>query len=144
MWLGWQLGVDFVIRPDFASCEYHTHDSCLADKVAFFVAAQDGGEEAGLEVIDLGARVAEASDFDGRICTDSKDRSPWKSEEVDAASGDVFTHLAGLNDKARFAKLVKQLRVNEVNLTKVGLGRILGNPRAMLHGRARVGVALYS
>ena len=58
--------------------------------------------------------------------------------------GHVFAHLARPNPEALRSQLFVQLGVNQVDLSEVGLGRVGGHARTVLHGGARVGIASYA
>ena len=65
-------------------------------------------------------------------------------EQVHAAGGDVLAHLAGRDVEAAGRQLVVQLGVDQVHLAQVGLRRVAPHARAVLHGRAGVGVAFHA
>jgi hypothetical protein len=63
--------VDAVARLDWPTVQYNCHDSGFAHKFAVIVAIEDLLEQAGLKAVDLVARVAQTSDFDGRLRTNA-------------------------------------------------------------------------
>jgi len=69
-------------------------------------------------------------------------RARRQREQVHAARRDVLAHLPWRDGEARGPQLVVQLGVDQVDLPEVRPARVACHPRAMLHGRARMRVAL--
>ncbi len=62
----------------------------------------------------------------------------------DAAGRDVLAHLTGRDGEAGGRQLSMQLRVEQVHLAQIGLGRIARHPRAVLDRLAHVRVVFDS
>ena len=65
-----------------------------------------------------------------------------KRQQVYAAGGDVLAQIARHYREAGSRKLVMQFALDQMDLTQIGLGRINGHPRPMLHRDAEMGIAL--
>ena len=137
-----QLDSDRVASSDFAGGQDNTHDTGLADEVILLVAAQDRRHQVGLVVVQLPARVPQASHAYDCGITDVQPRSPWQGEQVNAARGDVLANRPGRNLKTIGTELVMQFLVNQVHLAEIWPGWVLGNARTVLDGHSQVGVAL--
>ena len=72
-----------------------------------------------LEAVDLYARRAEARELDDRFFPDAQPSAGRQSKEREAARREVLAELTRRDEKSRLRQLVEQLRVNEVDLTKV-------------------------
>jgi hypothetical protein len=64
-------------------------------------------------------------------------------QEIDAPRGDVLSHLPGTHGKPSPAELVVQLGRDQVQLPQIGLTRVVGDARAVLHRHAHVRVVLH-
>ena len=88
------------------------------------VPREDSRQQAGLKVIELRARIPQAGDFHDRIGSKLQSSADGKAKQVDARSGHILAEIAGPDGEARCRELLVQLGMNQVHLTKVGLGRI--------------------
>jgi hypothetical protein len=79
-----------------------------------------------------------------RVLTQPQPRSHRQPQQVDPARRHVLAHLAGPHLEAAPRELLVQLGVDQVDLAQVGLGGVAADPRAVLDGRAGVGVALHA
>lgn len=95
-------------------------------------------------MIKLCAGIAQTGKPDDRCRAYTELGTDWKSEEIEAAGSDVLAQLARRNSEPLRRQVFEQLRVNQVNLTKVWLRRILGNARPVLHCGSAMSVAFDS
>jgi hypothetical protein len=118
------------------------HHARFSHQLTVCVVVEDGGHQAILQAVELGAGVTEASNLDHRILAEVKFRPSGKGQEVDAAGGDVLAHLASADRKAAVPQFIVQLSMDEVDLAQVGLLGVAGDAGAVLHGGPGVGIAL--
>ncbi|MFP3590120.1 hypothetical protein SCB29_41905, partial [Paraburkholderia sp. SIMBA_055] len=76
------------------------HNAGLANKFAIGRAIQHGIEKPGLEILYLGARVAQARYFQNDLITDPDQRALRQPQKIDAARGDVLAKIGGRDIKA--------------------------------------------
>jgi hypothetical protein len=91
--LVWKLDSDPVARTYIAAHQHDAHDACLADELPIVGAAEHGIEQARLDAVELGTRVAQAGDLDDGRIAQAQSGARWQTEKVDAASRHVLTHL---------------------------------------------------
>lgn len=143
----WRLGErdgDVVVGANRAAGHDDGHDAGLSDQFAGVVAVEHRRHQAGLQPVELQARVAQAGDLHHGFGPEVKAGAGRKSEEVDATGGDVLAHVASGHPEPGRSQLVEQLGVDEVDLAQVGGSRISGHSGSMLHGDAHVGVTLHT
>lgn len=99
----------------------------LPHHLAVAIASKNSVEQTWLESIDLSARVAQPGDLDDRLGPNAQLRAAGQCEQVQIPGGDVFAELTRLDVEALRIKLSEQLGVDEVHLSKVGLGRVCGD-----------------
>lgn len=92
--------------------------------------------------VDLRARVAKARDAHDGVGTETEQGVTRQGEQVDAGGQDVLTEVARAYVVPVPPRLVEELRGQQVHLPQVRLGRVGGHPGAVLHGGARMCVAL--
>ena len=97
---------DRIARSDIAAGEDDRHDACAADEVAGVVAVEDGLHEAGLKIVELAAGVTQACDFDECGFAEAELGARWKRQDIEAARGDVFTHVARSDGEAAGVEFV--------------------------------------
>jgi hypothetical protein len=93
-------------------------------------------------MLDLHTGVAQAREANHRIGPKLKLGVGGQSQQVNASGGDVFAHVARSHHMASCTQLVKQLALQQVHLTQVGLARIARHARAVLNRLAAVCVTL--
>lgn len=135
-----QINGDGVARPHYAAGDDDRHNARFADQVAPRVAVEHCRHQAGLNVIELRAGVAQAGNFDDCRVAKSQPRAGRQAEQINPLGGDILPHLPGRKRETAPAQLVVQFGMDEVNLAKIGLMRIPGHPRAVLDGRSRMRV----
>lgn len=123
-----------------ASLQHDGHDPGLSDQGSGGGAVQHGRQKARLEGFDLRTRVAKPGDLDPCIRAQAKLCTGTQAQQVDALGGDVFAHLAGSNGVPEFQHFGEELLLKQVNLSKVGLRRVPGDPRPVLDGDTEVGI----
>lgn len=139
-----ELEFDPVSRSNLSTVHHDPHDAGLANQVAARVVIEGGFHEAGLKLVELVARVAQAGDlYDGRA-PNVQTRTRGEREQAQSDRGDVLTHAAWVDGEPTFAKLVVQLRVNEVDLAQIRLRRVAGDSRPVFHRRSLVGVVAHT
>ena len=107
---------------------YHdAHDPGLAHHLAVAIASKNSVEQTRLESVDLSARVAQPGDLDNRLGPNAQLRAAGQCEQVQIPGGDVLAELTRLDVETLLTKLSEQLGVDEVHLSKVGLGRVCGD-----------------
>jgi hypothetical protein len=67
-----------------------------------------------------------------------------KREQIKPPRSDVLTHIARPDRKTPSIEFVMQLLVEQMHLPEVGLGRIAGEPRAVLDRSSHMGISLNS
>jgi hypothetical protein len=140
----WQLHRDRVVGSNLAAGHDHRHDTGLADERTAGVAVEHRSHQAGLELIQLYARVAEPRDVENRRIPDSQPGARGEPEQVDPACRDVLTHVSRHHSESLGSQLVVKLGVNQMHLAEIRLGRITGHPRTVLNRPATVGISLHS
>lgn len=113
-----------VIRLHRAACKNDGHDAGLANKFAIGRAIQHSIEKPGLEILYLGARVAQARCFQNDLVANSDQSALRQPQQIDPARGDVLAKICGRDIKTLFRKLVEKLGMNEMHLPQIGLRRI--------------------
>lgn len=96
--------------------------SCLADERTVLVAPQDDIQQAWLESVYLGARVAQAGDFDHRLSPEVQVGPARQIQQSEPGRGDVLAELPRPHFEALVLQLGEQFDVDEVDLAQVGLG----------------------
>ena len=81
--------------PDFTAGQNDAHDSGFADQLAIAVAIQCGIHQSGLDLVELGARVAQSGDLDDGVPAEMQASAGRQPEQIDAGCRHVFAHLAG-------------------------------------------------
>ncbi len=135
---------DGVAWSHLAAFEDDGHDAGLADEFSVVVTRQYRRHQAGLETIQLGTRIPQAGHLDHRRIPQVQPRADRQPEEINAAGGDILTHLPGGHGKARVPQFVKQLGMNEMHLAPIGLARVVHHPRAMFDPLTHVRITLGS
>src|SRR4029453_7455965 len=107
--LVWKLDSDPVAGTYIAAHQHDAHDACLADELPIVGAAEHGIEQARLDAVELGTRVAQAGDLDDGRIAQAQSGARWQTEKVDAASRYVLTHLTCGHREPRGGELVVQL-----------------------------------
>ena len=92
---GRQFELDRVSGPDFTAGQNDAHDSGFADQLAIAVAIQCGIHQSGLDLVELGARVAQSGDLDDGVPAEMQASAGRQPEQIDAGCRHVFAHLAG-------------------------------------------------
>jgi hypothetical protein len=139
MRFGWQFDLNLIASLHDTIRKNHTHDPGLANQIAIGIVIQNRSHQAGLEAVKLQAGIAQSGDLEDGL-TDLQFCSDRQREQIQTTGGDVLAHLARSDLKASSVKLIVQFAVNQMHLSQVRLGRIGGNPRAMLDRHARVRV----
>jgi len=106
------------------------------------IPAEHCREQAGLEVVELGAGIPQSGDLHNSLLAESQPSAGGQAEQVDAARSDILAEVAWYHRVAGRSKLLVQLGVNEVHLTKVRLGGIARHARAVLHGDTLMRIAI--
>ena len=122
-WRG-KLNFDWIARPNRPACFHDRHDTGLADELSVRSSVQNCCQQAGLEFFDLVARISQTGHLEDHVASNSQQRARWQREKVDAACGDVFSEFRRGHAKAHRSQFVKQLGVNQMDLTKVRLAGI--------------------
>ena len=93
----------------------------FSDEGAVVGAMEHGGGQAGLKMIELGARVTQSRHLNDRPRADLQAGSGWQAEQVDTLCRDILAHLTGRNLPPFFPQFRKKLAVNQVYLTQIRL-----------------------
>lgn len=118
----------------------HCHDASPPDEVSAVIVTNKFLEQARPEIIDLGARVAQACHFHHRIRAQLQQCAPWQGQKIYAHSGEVLAELARGHTETATIQPVEKLLVHQVDLAQIGLGRIHPNPGTVLDRGTRMGV----
>lgn len=137
-----KLDTDRVTRAHDATLQHDAHDPGLAPDLALVITIEHRMQQSGPEVVDLLTRVTQPGHLDNSSSTKGQPRAPGKGEEVDAPRGDVLPQLPGIDVESLRSKLVVQFGMDQVDLTKVGLGGVSSYARAVLDCHPRVSVTL--
>ncbi len=89
---GGQLDIDGVAGANLAVFQDDRHHPGLANQVALFVAAEHGGGQSGLVVVQLRAGIAQAGQLDQGAFPQAQAGAGGQAEQVDATGGDVLAH----------------------------------------------------
>lgn len=95
-----QFHAHAVTGPDDSSCDYHAHNSGLADDVAHSVTRDHSGEQPLVEVLDLTARVPQAGHADDGTLTEVQECPGGQTEQVDARRRHIFAKAARFDAEA--------------------------------------------
>ena len=104
-----------------------THDPGESDDLAPIIGLDHLLEQAGLKIVDLLARVAEACDRHHRIA-EVQSSADGKCQQVDIPSGDVLAEFTGYDAVTAHAQFIEQLSMDQVHLSQVRLGRVCRYP----------------
>lgn len=108
------------------------------------VPADDLLEQALLEAVDLQAGVAQPGHLDDGLIAEPQPCPDGQAQQVDAARGDVLPELTRGDREASRGQLVVEFAVDQMDLAQVGLRRVLGHPRPVLHRHPEMGVAFHA
>lgn len=92
-----QFDSDRVVRLYHATCKNDGHDARLADQFAIGGAVQHSIQKPGLEILYLGAGVAQAGRFQNDFIADPDQRALGQTQQIDTARGDVLAKVGGRN-----------------------------------------------
>src|SRR3954452_23615180 len=95
-----ELDPDRIPGPHLAAVEDDPHDAGLADEIPLRVPPQDRRHQAGLKVVQLDARIAQAGHLDHRRLAQVQPRTGRQPEQIEAAGGDVLPHRPGRDVEA--------------------------------------------
>ena len=115
----------------------------LSDKRPLDGSDKNRGEQAGPEVPDLTARVPQAGDLHDCECAKLRPRACGEVNEVHSSGGDVLAHLTWRHVDSQCRDLSEQFDVEKVDLTQIGLARVLGHPGPILHRHSEVRVTAH-
>ena len=87
------VATDRVADADSSSGQGNGHDTGLAHDLAVCSAVQYGGEQAGAEILDLAAGIAQPGHFKNDLRANAKQCAPWQAKQVDPARCNVFAEL---------------------------------------------------
>lgn len=119
---------DVISRLNQAVLKNNAHDACLANDRAVFGTAQHRCEQTRLKILDLRAWIAEPCDLDNGVGANSELRTGCQRKQINSTGGDVLPQLPGLDAKSGSRDISKEFFAEEMDLPKVGLGRISGYP----------------
>src|SRR5579872_1305499 len=140
-WRG-KLDVDWIARPDGAARYYDRHDPGLADELSVRLPVQDRRQQAGLKLLDLMAGIAQTGHFEDHLASNSQQGARRQCEKVDTTCGDIFSELSRGHMKALRSQLIKQLCVNQMDLTKVWLAGVDADSGAVFNLASLMRIAL--
>ena len=90
----------------------HGHDACLADQLAIRPTSKDGGQQPGLEALDLSTRVTKTRDFQNHPFANAKTTTFRQTKQIDAARSNVLAHVTGCDLETLGSKLLEQFSVD--------------------------------
>jgi len=131
---------DDVAGSDAAAGDDHAHDPSLPHEGTIRGTVQNGLQQAGHELVDLGTRVAQTGHLHHSVRSEPKLRTPGQGEQVDASCRNILAQLTRSDLEALLPQLVEQLCLDQVDLPKVGLRRIRRHTGTVLHRDTRVRV----
>jgi hypothetical protein len=108
--------LDCVARVNLTRCQYDAHDAGFAHEISCGIAVERSCHQALLNLIELSTRVAKPSHLDDRVVADVEAGPGRETEQIDAPSGDILTHLPGLDMKTSLPQFVVQLGMDQVDL----------------------------
>lgn len=126
---------------DDTALQHDGHDPCLSDQGPFGGPVKDRRQKARLKGLDLRAWVSKPGDFDQRMAAQAKLCALAQPQQLDALGGDVFAHLTVRNQVSTLEQLRKKFRLQQMNLSQVGLCRVSRHPGPVLDGDTKVGIA---
>lgn len=138
-----KLDLDWVVGTNDAAGSCDAHDAGFANDIAVAIDLDDGGQKARLKSLDLRTGIAQAGHFQDDLIAKMKKRSFRKSEKIDTERRDVLAELGWLDGKTFRRQFGKKLRLDQMHLAKIGLGRIDRDARAMLHRHALMSIAFH-
>lgn len=138
------LDGDWVAGFDVATGLDYRHDARLPDERPPLITLQHRSQQSGVELVQLYAGIAQARNCDDGRIADMQARPGGKPQQIHPARGNIFAHLPGAHGKTGSMERIMQFRMDQVDLTQVGLGRVTRHPRAMLDPLAAMRVALNS
>ena len=128
MRLGRKLDADRVAGTHLAANHHDPHHAGLANEVAILIAMEHRCQQAGLEVIQLVAGIAQSGDLQDRVTANRQQRAGWQRQQINAPRRDVFAHLPGGDVETGRAQFLVQLAVDQMHLAQVGLIGIHSDP----------------
>lgn len=135
------LNGDSVTGAKDASGQNDRHDAGLADFGAIRGSADTGLHQTRMQSVQLHAGVAQSGYLDDGSRSEVQPRPQGKPQQIDAAGGHVFAHLARSHRDPCGSKLGEEFGVEEMHLAEIRSGGILADAIAMPHRYAGVRVA---
>ncbi len=144
MGFGWQQDLDRITWTDVPICNDDSHDASLPHNRTSLVPAQSRCHQALPKSVELTAWVPQPGNpkLGGR--SDPKHCARGQPKKIDRPRQDVVANIARTDDKALLRQLLKKFRVQQMNLTQVGLLRVTQDAGAVLYGRAEVRIAFHT
>ncbi len=105
-----------------AAGQDNPHDAGFTNEIALHITPKHGGAQTGLKLVELGARITQAGYFDHRKITDMQPGALGKPQQINAPRCNILAHIAGHHVETGRSQGIVQLGVDEMHLTKVGLG----------------------
>jgi hypothetical protein len=137
----WGSDDDSIARRDRATCDDDAHNTCLTNQLSLRRAPEYCRSKACLKLVELLTGIAQAGDSDYGGLTNLEFGAGRQSEEIDTACSDVLADIAWMNHKSLSAELFKELFVNEVYLSEVGLRWILRYTRAVFDSYSAMSIS---
>jgi hypothetical protein len=128
-----QFHGDDIAGSGAAAGNDHAHDPGLAHEGTIRGTVQNGLQQARHELIDLGTRVAQTGHLHHSVRSEPKLRTPGQGEQVDASGRNILAQLTRSDLEALLPQLVEQLRLDQVDLAKVGLRWVCRHTGTVLH-----------
>ena len=97
--------------------------------------------QAGLKAVNLTARSTQAGDLEYGFRTEAKHGSERKREQVKPRCENVLANRARSEWEPLVGEFIKHFSRKQVNLAKIGLGRVLAHAVEVLRGASVVRVA---
>jgi hypothetical protein len=139
-----QLHSNLVVSSHNPSDDDNRHHPALAFNGPIIRSSQDLAEQSWFESINLLARISKTGDADHGVVAEVEQRAFGKGEQVDAPCRNVLAQLPRLNLVAGCCHFVEKLRMDQMQLSQVGLRGIARNPREVLNGCPSMGITLDS
>lgn len=116
----------------------------LSTRGTVSVAGAHGRQQPVGELVDLVTRIAQPGDRHQGVGTQPQHGAGRQTQQIDAVGREVLAQVTRTHLVAYCSDLIEELAADQMHLAQVGLVRIVGDARAMLHSRARVSIAFHA
>jgi len=116
------------------------HDAGFPDEFPVGPSIKNGSQQPAVKEFDLVARVPQPRHFENSRLPDPQEAASGQIQQVYAACADVLAQITGSDLEPLVGEFIEEFRMDQVNLSEVGLRWIGGHTRPMLdrHSEVRI------